>query len=335
MTLYEEGNEQFRPGPRLPSLLVTATSAVFMGAVLASLSIAAIITLLARYSGWTGEWFFFSPLFDQILTAIYSSPPLDGAFRLAGVIIPAGSLLLAFFLTQFWPFDQTLASRFVLQAVALNLIAYGVFAPAFDPQVMQDLRTEINLPPIATMVLLIATGTWAVMLIERRMIELIGNIWWVDTPTRRVRRWLPRIPLPFLILAAVAYWNDNPPLTYSNLLVIGASLLENLSRTPPNTFEEVRRPHMREAAFTTPVAAALLIAALLWPFGMTRVLRLPPRVVNFSSSTGPALEPVASARGLIDLRIRVRKEEERKRIEAEKPKIDIHWSRPRKTRPKG
>lgn len=332
MTLYEEGNEQFRPGPRLPSLLVTATSAVFIGAVFASLSVAAIITLLARYSGWTDEWFFYSPLFDQVLTAIYSSPPLDGSYRLAGVIIPAGSLLLALFLTQFWPFDQTLASRFVLQAVALNLVAYGVFAAAFEPRVIQDLRTEISVPPIATIVLLLATGTWAVMLIERRMIELLGNIWWVDTPIRRVRRWLPRIPLPFLTLAAIAYWNENPPLAYSHLLVIGASLLENLSRTPPNTFEEVRRPHMREAAFTTPVSAVLLMAAVLWPFGLTRVAGLTPRVL---SSPGPALEPVASARGLIDLRIRVRKEEEKKRIEAEKPKIDIHWSRPRKTRPKG
>jgi len=337
MTIYEEQGEQFRPSPSMIAMASTGIAAVLIGAAVATLTVALTATLLSRYGGWTEEWLVFAPLLDQQLTGLFSSPPLENIYRLAGLIIPGVCLLAAFSLIQFWPFQHTLASHLVLQGCALGLIAYGVVTPAFEPLALRGIETAYGLAPLATTGLLGACGIWCAMLIERRAIEVTANIWWMDTVPRRLRRWLPRIPIPFLVLAAFAWWNDNEPLAYAQLIVMGATLLENISRTPRSTFEEIRRPHMREAAFTTPLLAATCIAGVVWAFGVSHHEKLPPRVANLSSPRRLTLEPLSTMRALIDQRMAVKRAQERRRIEAErlrteaeKPKIDIRWSHPRK-----
>lgn len=311
MTLYEDSNEVFAP-PRPSGLALAVTSfcLLMLTAQFTTLLLSLGDALLALYSDWEGEWFLYAPLADSFRHGLFRSPPAMETYKLAGPVIAAGSAIVAFLLIYMWPSEQSLASRLSVYTLATNLLMFGPIAIGFEPDSFNILEERNGVDPLIARALAILIGLMGVMFAERKTIEMTTNVFTLTTAMKRLGWWLVRLLPGLAVLGALSFLNDYRAGALAVLSVVAITLLENLTRTPPQRFTALQQPRMRVAAALLPLVLVVVAAASVWLFGM-RAAQRPRRLVVLTRGREVQLESLAVAR------------------EKRRPVFKIHWSKDR------
>jgi hypothetical protein len=292
MTIYGENPVQFRTAAATPVLAAVSAAQILLGTVIASLLTSLADLGLAAAAGWPGPAALTAPAAGRAQGVLFSAPPLADSYDWSAAFNGGLLAALALALLYFWPTGQSLATRLFVHHFAAVIAAIGVMAPMLDRETQRSLREVSGIAGVFWAILYVAAGIWIVVISERRALGLLASHYSVLAPAERLRLWLARMPAGFALAGLGALLNDYPGGVLACLIALAASLLENVSRVPPRQYERLSELMMRGAAITTPIAAALAIAASIWAFGLEAArAQFPPRAVVISMEDGIRLRP--------------------------------------------
>lgn len=317
MTIYGESIEQFRPRPSLLALGVTSLAAVLISLVITSLVIS-LSQLIGRFmlDRETVPFLFVpfggSPWF----------PPGTPAAAWSIVGTMAACLALAAFTIWLWSTEQTLASRLFVYLLSMVLLTVGCIAPALTPGVFEAAATATNVVPPAWMVLTLGISAFLLFRLQRNLSALMSNFFSMVTPWSRVVLWSIMIVPGFLLAACMCLLSGYGPGAWALAAAAVLTAFECLSHVPPERFETLKEPHLREPAATLPLLAAGLIGASLYFFG-SPLIGKPPSVMLFGKTRPEFVELEKTALNRKPL------------TEGEKKsQIQIRWSKDKKKKNK-
>lgn len=300
------------------------TSLLVIGAALTAVLISLTDLAFARAAGLNAPLYHHAPIGWPAPLPILAAPPLAPLYTWLMPTVIAGSLSIAFLLVWFWPTEQRFDTRLFIHALAFDLVIWGALAPAFVFRSFERLTLYSGIPAVAWSLVALAAGAWTVVLIQRKLTDLLMNVFPMWTPGQRLMRWMIMIPLPFGLFAAACWINDYRPGVWASAAALAASLLETLSRRPKERHEEIRNPEMREAAFTLPLVAAGVVALTLFAFGLPHRGTQRAVVLDDGSVKRVRLSALRPLLRFDALRSDIRKDQ------IEPPELDIRWSKERR-----
>lgn len=289
MTIYGESESGFRPRPAAATLLVVSFCALTAGAQLASLFLSVAESGRFHLRG-AESWYLYAPLAnDPFLHPFVAGAEERGAFERipTPLIAAAAAIVVSLLVHWFAPVERTAAPRFVIDSANVGFVMFAVIAPA-AAAILAPAENRLKLIALGAAL----AGALVIILIERRLIEMMGSFFVTETPSSRVRRWLLRLPAGLFALAGLSVMNHFEGGLVAVGVTLAATLLENLWRVPKESFAGFVRPEMREAAATMPIIAALLALGSVWLFG-SRAAGRPATAVVVVSGTAE-LEKVSS-----------------------------------------
>lgn len=325
MTVYGEGEEQFRPAPRRLTLLVVSASLVLISAALTSWLVAMTEQLLAMTAGWKRGLLLHAPFAGSASNSVFYRSELAGWFGAGDALIASAAVFLVPLAIHLFPIERTLLSRLTQFRLCTTVVVMAVLAPAFDRSAFAAFSELTFVDSAVWRVLFASAAIWLLLIIERRENEILTLFHRMETPAQRIRRWSVRIPAGFALLAVICFLNGYPAGAYASAGAIAATFLENVSHVPRERYSEVRDVHLRESAATLPLIAAVLIALSVWLFGApladrpARMIEMrKPGDVRLIEETAVPLQTAASVRKKAppakkrDDRIRIRWSKEKK-----------------------
>ncbi|MGK2858119.1 MAG: hypothetical protein ACSLFQ_13030 [Thermoanaerobaculia bacterium] len=312
MGVYGEHDNRFRERPSALALVSMSLFSTIACALISSGIVSMLRVLATRETRSEFPLLLYFPFAADPFSGLY---PLrvDQAVRAAGIAI-AVPVVVGLILVFFFPTTQKLAGRLSLHTFVCSLITFGTLAPLVDQKLFHDFRlyTRLELNPA----LGIVVGCAVVMvilliLVERRCVRVLANVFDLGSPGKRLYLWLFRIPLPFAILATLSQLNGWTAGAIASLVVIGATFFEAVSHVPQYRFERLSNVQMREAAATWPIVTTVLVFSSVWLFGF-ELLQFPRRAVRIDAGK-PAI-----------VRLDELQESQKETFE---PKIDLNWSK--------
>jgi hypothetical protein len=315
MGFYGVHDDRFRERPSSIALFSVSLFSTLACALISSAIVSSLRVMTTRTVRPEFPLMFYFPFGSDPFAGLY---PLrvDQSIRAAGPAI-AIPLALALVLLFFFPTTQKISGRLNLHSFVCCLVAFGTLAPVLDPGLFRDLRLymRIEREPALAIVGAAAVALAVVLgLTERRTYRVLGNVYDTGSPGSRLYLWLLRVPIPFLLLAAIAQLSGWTAGAIASLVVVGATFFETISHLPKVGHEAFSDVRMREAAATWPVVAAILIGGSVWAFG-SELLPLTRRVVLVKENT-PTF-------------VRLEALQQSQKVTFE-PKIELNWSREKK-----
>ncbi len=315
MGVYGEHDNRFRERPAALAILSVSLFSTLSCALISSSLVSLLRVLATRERRSEFPLFLYFPFASDPFSGLYPIR-VDQAVRAAGIAF-AIPLVLALVLLFFFPTTQRLSGRLVLHTFVCSLITFGTLAPLLDAKFFHDFRLFTRLesnPALGIFAGVAIALAILLVVVERRAVRLLGNVYDTDTPGKRIYLWLLRIPLPFALLAALCQLNGWAAGAIASLTVVVVTFFEVISHLPRQQYERFSDVRMREAAATWPIVAVLLIGGAIWLFGF-ELLHFPRRVVRIDDGK-PAI-------------VRLDEIQELQKSTFE-PKIDMNWSRQKK-----
>lgn len=307
MGIYGEFDERFRPRPAWWRLLLTGLGQLVIAVWITNAAVSAIDMALLRTADVERIWIADATPWSTLRTQIVrqTNPASDFAIRASrahldvALWVGAAFLALCVLLLFVWPGRQSLASRLFRATFVQALAAFG--AAAFVPRgawLESDVRFLV-LPAGAVVVCLIA---------EFLALRVYANVADLSGPGARIGFWALRM-LPGCALLAVACWLSAYRTGAACAAGLAAvTLVACIVRRPPNRWERLAEPDLRNAAAALPLLAAVLVAASVWAYGLPAsrtvvVQNNRPRILGWEAAAD-------RLQGAYD-----------------PPRIDIRWSR--------
>jgi hypothetical protein len=323
MTIYGEWNEQFRKRPKISALLLFCVSFLLIAVELSAVLTA--ITQVVALKSFTVDGAL--PLYAPVAQkwAVFHAGAHAGPLR--EVVAPLLDLLLAALVILILPTATTLAARLGthLLSMAFLLLAVG---RALEVSPAKWLEGELSVAGLWRPVTLLC----AVMLLHfstKKLNEMLSNLESLVLPRRRLRLWAVTLLPGFAIVGLVAWLHSYNALALAALLAMAVSFFTNISSRPGERFEKLDAVELREAAWSTPLIALLVVGLAAWAFGLPRI-GLPNRAVLFGGNSIARLQPLRNVTILTvaeEIKQQKAAEEERRR----KSVIDIRWSKKTET----
>lgn len=313
MTIYGESMEQFRPRPSLAALGFTSLATVLISLVATSLLVSLLQLAVRMTLDGTTVPFLFVP---------FGSSPYFPAGTPAAAWGILGSMAccaaLAGLCVWLWPTEQTLASRLFVYLLSMVLVTAGCIAPALTSGTFDAAAAATSIVTPAWTVLVLGIASFLLFRLQRNLSGLMSNFFSMVTPWRRLVLWSVMIAPGFLLAAAISFLSGNRPGAYAFLIAAALTAFECLSHVPPERFETLKEPHLREPAATLPLIAAVLIGVSLYFFG-SPLLGKPSSVMLFGKSRAEFADLEKTS-----LNKKPETEEEKK------SRIEIRWSKDKK-----
>jgi len=212
------------------------------------------------------------------LFPLYSNQIVIGAASAVAVVAILTTLFVALY-----PSSQTVAIRLSLYCVSTGVLAAGAIGTVADLGLLRSLSRWKEIPEIgsggalaAAVVVLLLIVVW----LERQTIALLGNLFEVDTPIRRLGLWFLRIPLPWSLLGIASYLSTWWGGVIAAGGVIAVTLLDDLTHYPTLKYEELSRAKMHEGLTAAIAFSVLLGAGSVWAFGLPSA-RLAPKAIVY------------------------------------------------------
>ena len=310
MGFYGVHDDRFRERPTGLALFSVSLFSTLACALVSSGLVSLLRVVLTRSVRTEFPLVVYMPFASDPFAGLY---PLrvDQSIRAAGPAI-AAPLLVGLILLFFFPTTQKISGRLNLHTFVSCLVAFGTLAPLLDPALYRDFRLYTRLerePSLGALIGAAVALAVVLAIVERRAVRILGNVYDVGSPGKRIYLWFLRIPIPFAILGALAWGNGWTAGALASLIVVAATFFETISHLPKVQHEAFSDVRMREAAATWPVVAAILIAASVWAFGF-EMLFVPKRVVKIEGTT-PSFVRLDQLQGT--------------QKETFEPKIDMKW----------
>jgi hypothetical protein len=240
--------------------------------------------------------------------------PLHSDQIVIGAAIAAVAIaVVTIALIAFYPSSQTLANRLGLYTIGTAVLATGSIAAVADLGILRSISRWRELPEPASGGILAAWGILvllAVVWLERQTISLLGNVFEIDNPVRRLALWALRLPLPWIAFAALCVWSDWWGGAIAAGGVLLATLLDDLVHYPSLRYESLERPRMHEGLAAVLILALITTAGSVWAFGLPAAKR-PAQAVVWDDGR-ISLVPVS------ELTFRIQEET--------MPRIEMKWS---------
>jgi hypothetical protein len=278
MSIYGEPDHQWRPRPTLWRLAAVSFCHFVLAAWLTNALLSSADLFLLQEAGVKGVWAIDLPPWSTLRTEAARSLLAPGqrvdmpvaAERVAesyAPILAGAALALALIVLYIWPGRQTLSSRLFAFALAQSLAAFGA-ASLYRASLSHVSK------PLPYRFAAIAVAALICMAAEARANRLLANVLETDRPLRRVGYWLARL-FPAMAAIAAAAWiaGDGAVAVAAGGLAL-CTLFINLAHRPPQKFENVDEPLLREAAAAMLFVVVPLLAAAVWAFHLTPPHRL-------------------------------------------------------------
>jgi len=305
--------EQFRPRPSLAALGFTSLASVLISLVATSL-IVSLLQLVIRLA-LDRETVPF--LFIPFGSSPYFPPGSPAAaWAILGAMAACGAL--AALCVRLWPTEQTLASRLFVYLLSMVLVTAGCIAPALSSGTFEAAANATSVVTLAWLVLVLAIASFLLFRLQRTLSGLMSNFFSMVTPWGRLVLWSVMIAPGFLLAAGICLLSAYRPGAYAFLVAAALTAFECLSHVPPERFETLKEPHLREPAATLPLIAAGLIGASLYFFGSPLVGKS-SSVMFFGKARAEFVDLEKTS-----LNRKPETEEEKK------SKIEIRWSKDKK-----
>jgi hypothetical protein len=230
----------------------------------------------------------------------------------AAVAAPVVAVLTVLFIALY-PASQKLANRLAILAIGTAVLAAGVMAPVADLALVRALSRWKGLSEIASMgavAAVIGVALMAIIWLERHVICLLGNLFEVDTPARRLRLWAIRVPLPWGLFAGTCTLADWWGGVIASAGIVVVTLVDDLVHYPARRYESLDHPKMYEGVTAAAIVAIVLGGASAFSFGLPAA-RLVPRAIVIDSGSVTRV-PVS------DLTYRIQEET--------MPRMKMQWS---------
>jgi hypothetical protein len=319
MTIYGEWNEQFRARPKMSALLLFCVSFFLIAVELTALVTS--VTQVVALKSMTVDGAV--PLYAPIAQRWAVFRPGAHASEVRDVVAPALDLILAALVLLILPTATTLAARLGTHLLTMAFLLQAM-ARALEVSPAKWLEGEMTLSGLWRPVTLLC----ALLLLhfsEKKRNDLMSNVEKLAAPSRRLRLWAVTIVPAFLVVAVLAWLNSYLPLAVASLLALAVTLFTNVSSRPAERYEKLEGIEMREAAWSTPLIALLIVGLAWWSFGFPRAGRVNHAVLLGGQSIA-RLEPVTNVTILTaaeEIKQQKKAEEERKKNQV----IDIKWSK--------
>ena len=313
MTIYGESMEQFRPRPSLPALGFTSLASVLISLVATSLLISLLQLVFRLALDRETVPFLFVPFGSS---PYFPAGTATAAWAILGAMVACGAL--AALSVRLWPTEQTLASRLFVYLLAMVLVTAGCIAPALTTGTFEEAATATSVVTPAWMVLVIGIASFLLFRLQRTLSGLMSNFFSMVTPWSRLVLWSVMIAPGFLLTAGLCLLSGYRPGAYAFVAAAALTAFECLSHVPPERFETLNEPHLREPAATLPLIAAGLIGVSLYFFG-SPLIGKPSSVMLFGKASPE----------FVDLeKTSLNKKPETQ--EEKKSRIEIRWSKDKK-----
>ncbi|HUP64250.1 MAG TPA: hypothetical protein VM557_03110 [Thermoanaerobaculia bacterium] len=270
MTIYGEFDSQFRARPAAWRMLLVAFGTLLIAAFSVSVLLAAVIAAAGRAHR------------PESAAVAFQAPPLPsfGLLFEAGIatvpslhlIIAAIAVALALVMAFIWPISPRLSSQVAISIRAQALLAFGVIAPVLAFVMIRRQLIDGPAELIEEIVAVVAAAV-AIIAVERRHVALLAEILPLDSPLHRLKWWMVRLAIPFAIVGGLAWLTGHLAIAAGAAAVLGLTLIETLSRAPRSRFLEWKDVAMKEAAATIPLIAVVIVAAAVWAFGFSPLVR--------------------------------------------------------------
>ena len=285
MALYGHNSREFQPRPSLGTLLVVGFFQFLLAIQFSALILHVFDSALAWSAGWDEVIVLHAPFAGDFMSPFFVSPPLERIYRMASPIVSLSGFALAVLLLVFWPGSSALANRLFVHMLAFTLGAWGVLSVAFRPTAVEGVVAWSGFPALVWQAVFGIAGALIVIMAERRTIQLLGNLFDVQRPGGRFALWACRIPLPTLIVAAIAYLSHFRAGCWALLAAAGLSALEVVLHDPSVSWERIANPLMRTGAVVSAILAIAVVAASVASFGIEAFDR-ESRVIEISREWG-------------------------------------------------
>lgn len=269
LSIYGEPSTQFRPRPSGPVILVFSLACTIAGSVLGALMFSLARTLATRALRDDYVFSVHAPLGANPSLGLF---PLHSHVIVMGAAIAAAAVALVTTLfIAFYPASQKLANRLALDSIGTAVIAVGAVATIADQGLLRAVSRWKELSELesagalaAAVLALLVVLVW----LERRTMSLMGNLFEVDRPSRRMMLWALRVPLPWAAFAGLCtlgrWWGG----VIAAAGVILVTLVDDLVHFPALRYEALDRPKMHEGLAGALIAALILGAGSVWAFGL-------------------------------------------------------------------
>ncbi len=290
MSIYGKPEWEFRPRPKSAVLLIVSTFAILLSAALTRLFLNAVDLGFAWSQGWKQVFVIYAPLAESPLSPFFASPPLDPRYIWAPVVLAAASAGAALLLVVLWPSSDRLGSRLFVHILAGILTTIGVLAISFEPMAFNRIGERSAIPRLGWNALAMVCGLALIVFIERRRLQLLGNVEPVERGLQRLRIWILQIPWGYAVLLLLALGNRWYAGASALALTLIASFGAAMMRPGPGSFERLSRVNLRGSLILTPPLALAVIVSMCFTFGLPAV-SIPHRVITFGGPNGFHWEP--------------------------------------------
>ena len=305
--------EQFRPRPSFAALGFTSLAAVLISLITTSLLVS-LLQLAIRLA--------FEPATVPFVFVPFGSNPYfppgtpSAALAILGAMVACAAL--AALSIKLWPTEQTLASRLFVYLLSMVLVTAGCIAPALTAGTFEEAAAATSVVTLAWMILTLAIASFLLFRLQRNLSGLMSNFFSMMTPWARLVLWSVMIAPGFLLVTGLCLLSGYKAGAYAFLAAAALTAFECLSHIPPERFETLSEPHLREPAATLPLIAAGLIGVSLYFFG-SPLIGKPASVMLFGKARPEFVDLEKTS-----LNRKPETEEEKK------AKIQIRWSKDKK-----
>lgn len=260
MSVYGEIDLRFRPRPAGWRIFLVSLSQFVIALSLTSLISSVLAVTVLRASELRYPLLVYAPPWETLwsrVSARYVVSTETLLTRGAGYAF----LVVAVVVFWLWPTRQSLATRHFAYTFALVMAIFGAGAWVGDSPLRARILDDPSVIGIAVGAIILCA------LIERRALELLGNVITAEKPSQRLLLWSLRIVPSATLMALFGFAVKRDVTIVLAALYALITLLVALSYRPGKGFEALGEVRMREAAAILPVVALLLIAGSWWVFG--------------------------------------------------------------------
>jgi len=200
------------------------------------------------------------------LFPLHSDQIVMGAASAAALVAILTGLFIALY-----PSSQTVAIRLSLYCTGTATLASGTIGTVADLGLLRSLSRWKEIPEVTSGGVLAAAIVGVLVLVvwfERQTIALLGNLFEVDTPIRRLGLWFLRVPLPWGLFAFASFLSRWWGGMVAAGCIIVATLIDDLIHYPKLRYETLSHTKMHEGLAAVIVFSILLGAGSIWVFGL-------------------------------------------------------------------